>query len=168
MPCEYPWGSARYMFRDKSDATVKDVVCARIGSMPIVQQRAVLKTRISVPGDWLVCQNGMILPGSFMDLGHVERIFKTPSRYSYFLAKKLEGTVEMQMNESRRTFMTDKDLREVTKKLSRMMYGEDDVRSLDVKSRIAVARKLRYDYASTVKQISRMLYLDPDLLGGFV
>ena len=168
MPCEYPWGSARYMFRDKSDATVNDVVCARIGSMPIVQQRAVLRTRISVPGDWLVCQNGMILPGSFMDLGHVERIFKTPARYSYFLAKKLEGTVEMQMNESRRTFMTDKDLREVTKKLSRMMYGEDDVRSLDVKSRMAVARKLRYDYASTVKQISRMLYLDPDLLGGFV
>ena len=168
MPCEYPWGTARYMFRDKSDAAVKDVVCARIGSMPIVQQRAVLKTRISVPGDWLICQNGMILPSSFMDLGHVERIFKTPARYSYFLAKKLEGTVEMQMNESRRTFMTDKELREVTKQISCKLYGVDDVRSLDVKSRMAIARKLRYDYASTVKQISRMLYLDPDLLGGFV
>ena len=168
MPCEYPWGTARYMFRDKSDAAVKDVVCARIASMPIVQQRAVLKTRISVPGDWLICQNGMILPSSFMDLGHVERIFKTPARYSYFLAKKLEGTVEMQMNESRRTFMTDKELREVTKQISRKLYGVDDVRSLDVKSRMAIARKLRYDYASTVKQISRMLYLDPDLLGGFV
>lgn len=168
MPCEYPWGTARYMFRDKSDAAVKDVVCARIGSMPIVQQRAVLKTRISVPGDWLICQNGMILPSSFMDLGHVERIFKTSARYSYFIAKKLEGTVEMQMNESRRTFMTDKELREVTKQISCKLYGVDDVRSLDVKSRMAIARKLRYDYASTVKQISRMLYLDPDLLGGFV
>lgn len=168
MPCEYPWGTARYMFRDKSDAAVKDVVCARIGSMPIVQQRAVLKTRISVPGDWLICQNGMILPSSFMDLGHVERIFKTSARYSYFIAKKLEGTVEMQMNESRRTFMTDKELREVTKQISCKLYGIDDVRSLDVKSRMAIARKLRYDYASTVKQISRMLYLDPDLLGGFV
>ena len=168
MPCEYPWGTARYMFRDKSDAAVKDVVCARIGSMPIVQQRAVLKTRISVPGDWLICQNGMILPSSFMDLGHVERIFKTSARYSYFIAKKLEGTVEMQMNESRRTFMTDKELREVTKQISCKLYGVDDVLSLDVKSRMAIARKLRYDYASTVKQISRMLYLDPDLLGGFV
>ena len=168
MPCEYPWGTARYMFRDKSDATMKDVVCARIGSMPIVQQRAVLKTRISVPGDWLICQNGMILPSSFMDLGHVERIFKTSARYSYFLAKKLEWTVEMQMNESRRTFMTDTELREVTKQISRKLYGVDDVRSLDVKSRMAIARKLRYDYASTVKQISRMLYLDSDLLGGFV
>jgi hypothetical protein len=103
-----------------------------------------------------------------MDLGHVERIFKTPTRYSYFLAKKLEGTVELQMHESRKTFMPDKDLRKVTKEISRELYGVDDVRSLDVKSRLAIARKLRYDYASTVKQISRMLYLAPAALGGFV
>ena len=80
----------------------------------------------------------------------------------------MEGTVELQMHESRKTFMPDKDLRKVTKQISRELYGVDDVRSLDVKSRLAIARKLRYDYASTLKQISRMLYLDPDALGGFV
>ena len=168
MPCEYPWGTARYMFRDKSDAAMTNVVRTKIGEMTIDQQRAVMKSRIRVPGEWLICQNGMVLPSSFMDLGHVERIFKTPTRYSYFLAKKLEGTVELQMNESRRTFMPDKDLRQVTKQISRELYGVDDLRSLDVKSRLAIARKLRYDYASTVKQISRMLHLDPDTLGGFV
>lgn len=168
MPCEYPWGTARYMFRDKAYESVKNVKYAKVGNMTSEQQRSVLKTRIRVPVDWLVSQNGMILPGSFMDLGHVERIFKTPARYSYFLAKKLEGLVEVQMLESRKTFMPDKDLRKVTKQISRKMYGVDDVRSLDVNSRLAIARKLRYDYASTVKQISRMLYLDPDVLGGFV
>lgn len=168
MPCEYPWGTARYMFRDKSDSTMANVVCTKIGEMTIEQQRAVMKSRISVPREWLICQNGMVLPSSFMDIGHVERIFKTPTRYSYFLAKKLEGTVELQMHGSRRIFMPDKDLRKVTRQISRQLYGIDDVRSLDVKSRLAIARKLRYDYASTVKQISRMLYLDPDALGGFV
>ena len=168
MPCEYPWGSARYMFRDKSASAMTNVLCTKIGAMTIDQQRAVMKSRIRVPGEWLVCQNGMVLPSSFMDLGHVERIFKTSTRYSYFLARKLEGTVELQMHESRKTFMPDKDLRKVTKQISRELYGVDDVRSLDVKSRLAIARKLRYDYASTLKQISRMLYLDPDTLGGFV
>ena len=168
MPCEYPWGTARYMFRDKSDATMANVVCTKISEMTINQQRAVMKSRISVPGEWLICQNGMILPCSFMDIGHVERIFKTPTRYSYFLAKKLEGTVELQMHGSKRIFMPDKELRKVTKQISRELYDVDDVRSLDVKSRVAIARKLRYDYASTVKQISRMLYLDPDTLGGFI
>lgn len=168
MPCEYPWGTARFMFRDKSNRDVKDVVYSKIHTMTIDQQRAVLKSRIRVPSDWLICQNGMILPGSFMDLGHVERIFKTPSRYSYYLAKKLEGLVELQMNDSRKTFMSDKDLRKVTKQMSHELYGVENVRLLDVKSRLNIARKLRYDYVSTVKQISRMLYLDPDVLGGFV
>ena len=168
MPCEYPWGTARYMFRDKSDGTMTNVVCTKIGSMTIDQQRAVMKSRIRVPGEWLICPNGMVLPSSFMDLGHVERIFKTPNRYSYFLAKKLEGMAELQMNESRRIFMPDKELRKVTKQISRKLFGVDDVRSLDVKSRLVIARKLRYDYASTIKQISRMLYLDHDALGGFV
>lgn len=168
MPCEYPWGSARYMFRDTANRSMIGDGCKRIGETTLEQQRALLKSRIRVPDDWIVCQNGMISPASFMDLKHVERIFKTPARYSYFLAKKLEGAVEVQMRESRKTFIPDKDLRNVTKQLSHNLYGSEDVRSLDVKSRLAIARRLRYDYASTIKQISRMVYLDPEVLGGFV
>ena len=168
MPCEYPWGSARYMFRDKANMTLMGDACVTMGSMTIDQQRNMLKSRIRVPAEWVVNQNGMILPSSFMDLGQLERIFKTASRYSYFLAKKLEGLVESQMHESRKTFLLDKDLRKITKQLSLDLYGVEDVRLLDVKSRLAIARKLRYDYASTVKQISRMLYVDPDVLGGFI
>ena len=68
MPCEYPWGTARYMFRDKSDGTMANVVCTKIGEMTIDRQRAVMKSRIRVPGEWLICQNGMVLPSSFMDM----------------------------------------------------------------------------------------------------
>jgi hypothetical protein len=31
-----------------------------------------------------------------------------------------------------------------------------------------IARELRYNYASTVKQIGRMLGLDPEVLKGFI
>ena len=41
MPCEYPWGTARYMFRDESNGAMRDM-CIRIGSMTIDQQRAVI------------------------------------------------------------------------------------------------------------------------------
>ena len=98
MPCEYPWGSAKYMFRDRSKGSMLGDACTTIGSMTVDQQRAVLKSRIPVPVDWTISQNGMILPSSFMDLGYVEQIFKTPARYSCFLAKKLEGSIELQMH----------------------------------------------------------------------
>ncbi len=168
MPYEYPWGSARYIYRDmKYDRHEYDDL-REIKTMPILKQRSMFRTRLTLPRDWKVDRRGMIYPGSFMDFSRIEKVFRSSSRYNYFMAKKLEGAVELQMHESRKTFMPDKDLRKVTKEISRDLYGVDDVRSLDVKSRLAIARKLRYDYASTVKQISRMLYLAPDALGGFV
>lgn len=47
-------------------------------------------------------------------------------------------------------------------------FGENDIKMLGVNSRLMLARKLRYEYASTVKQISRMLHLDMELLKGYV
>lgn len=48
------------------------------------------------------------------------------------------------------------------------MFGHEDIKALDVKSKLSIAKKLRYDYLSTLKQISRMVYLKEDMLKGFV
>ena len=47
-------------------------------------------------------------------------------------------------------------------------YGKDSVAELDVDARLSIARKLRYSYASTLKQISRMVHLDRTVLEGFI
>ena len=39
---------------------------------------------------------------------------------------------------------------------------------LDVKSRLVIAKRLRYDYASTHKQIARLLRLDKSALEDFI
>ena len=67
-----------------------------------------------------------------------------------------------------RTFLPDKELRVIVGKLALELFGEADLRMLSVNSRIKLAKKLRYEYASTVKQISRMLHLDAEILKGFV
>ena len=136
--------------------------------MSVVEQRALFRTRMTLPGEWKVDRNGMIHPKSFMDLSRLEQIFKSPSRYSYFLAQKIEGHVEMQFTHARKVFMPDKELREIVRNMSRRLFGCEDVRGLDVKSRIDIAKRLRYDYASTVKQISRMVGLDEERLSTFI
>ena len=47
-------------------------------------------------------------------------------------------------------------------------FGKDSIAELDVNARLAIARKLRYSYASTIKQISRMVHLDMGALEGFI
>ena len=67
-----------------------------------------------------------------------------------------------------KTFMPDKELRPVTRQIAQRMFGQDDIRALDVRSRIRIAKELRYGYMSTLKQISRMVFLEEDMLEGFI
>ena len=164
MPTEYPWGSARYVFkesREEEDTKPLSMMSRRA-------QRMLLSTRVTLPGEWKTDKKGMLCPDSFLDASVIESYFKTPVRYSYFLAKKLEGVVEHEIESSQKTFVPDIELREIVRKMVLQDYGKDSVADLDVHTRLSVARKLRYRYASTLKQIARMVHLDRSALEGFI
>ena len=164
LPTEYPWGSARYVFKNsrEEEGTVS------LSEMSCRAQRILLSTRVSLPGEWRVDKNGMLCPDSFLDASIIESYFKTPVRYSYFLAKKLEGVVEQEIESSQKTFIPDIELREIVRNMILQDYGKDSVKDLDVRARLSIAKKLRYQYASTLKQISRMVHLDRSALEGFI
>ena len=162
LPGEYPWGAARYVFKDDQFA---GRAVSEFGKREL---RDLLKTRVELPGDWVIDDNGMISPMSFMDFRTLESYFKTPMRYTYFLSRKVEGTVEQELEHSQKTFVPDKELRPIVAKMARDLYGVEGVRELDVNARLRLARKLRYEFASTLKQISRMVYLDKSVLEGFL
>ena len=164
LPTEYPWGSARYVFKGSR----ADDGSRPLSSISIRAQRSLLSTRVALPGDWRVDAKGMLCPDSFLDTSIIESYFKTPVRYSYFLARKLEGVVEQEIESSQKTFIPDIELRETVRKMIMQDYGKESIADLDVNARLSVARKLRYNYASTLKQISRMVHLDRSALEGFI
>lgn len=167
MPREYPWGIARYMFADE-ETRDNGHDFRTIGSLSVIEQRSLFRTRKTLPQDWKFDSNGMINPRLFVDISMLERLFKTPSRYTYFLAKKLEGQVEMQFTQSRKVFFPDKELRAIVEKMVKELFGTEDINDLDLKSRITIAKRLRSDYAASIKQISRMVHLDEEKLAGFI
>jgi hypothetical protein len=114
----------------------------------------------------VVDQYGMILPHCFLAIDTLNKLFGSPIRYLYFLSKKLEGKIDMQ--HGIKSFISDKEMRVITERLSKAIFATDDVRYLDFKSKIVIARKLRYQYASTPKQVSRMLSLDVATLSEFI
>ena len=59
-------------------------------------------------------------------------------------------------------------MRDIVKRIAKELYGTEDINELNVKSKLALARKLRYDYASTVKQIARILRLERSALIGYI
>ena len=166
LPTEYPWGSARYMF--KRNSMEPDPGGKRIGSMSKRAVQPLLGTRIELPGEWIIDKDGMILPCFFIDIALAESVFKTPGRYLYFLSKKLEGDIDASISKWNSTFIPDKDLRAVVEQLAQSIGGNKDIRTLAISHRLTIARKLRYDYASTPKQIARLLRMNLEMLKGYV
>lgn len=163
LPCEYPWGSARFMFRDKVSPTCGTT---KLSDLSETEKQDILKTWAELPGDWEIDQNGMILPECFLDISKLEGLFKSPARYLYYLSKKLEGKVEIQ--HGIQAFICDKELRVIVKDLCLDLFGRQDSDNLDFNSKLLLARRLRYNYASTPKQISRMLNMNVDILTKFI
>ena len=164
MPDEYRWGVSGFMFRLGRELGS----FRRLDTFSLREQSVLLGTHVRLPQDWRVDESGMLDVRCFVDIDFLENLFRSPGRYLYFLSKKLEGDVDKFFTMGTRTFVQDKDLRLIVEKLAKEHYGEGDVRLLSVNTRLLLARRLRYEYASTVKQISRMLHLDAELLKGFV
>lgn len=164
IPQEYPWGTSRHIFREKAEESAY----RRLDTLSVREQRSILNTRVKLPGHWLIDKAGMIIPSSFINIPRLEKYFGSPARYTYFLAKKLEGKIEMTMKYSRKTFIPDKELRPIVKEMCTGAFGTADIKSLDVKSRLVIAKRLRYDYASSIKQIARMTGLDENMLEDFI
>ena len=169
MPYDYPWGLGRFMFR-RPCGTAADNMSGlrRLDSFSRKTQHLMFGTHLLLPQDWIVDQYGMIDPRCYVDMEFIESLFKSPGKYTYYLSKKLEGEIEKDFNTSVRTFIQDKELRMIVEKIAGELYGTRDIRILDINSRITLARKLRYEYASPPKQISRMLHLNVELLKGFI
>ena len=165
LPMEYPWGTSRYMFKDSGDQTSDE--SKAISEFTVRKLRALLRTRVRLPEFWRLNSDGMILPTSYIDIGRLERLFKSVSAYLFFLSKKLEGKVELDMEKGRKTFTPDKELRPMTEKMVWEMFG-CALSELDVNSKLKIARRLKYEYLSPPKQIARMILIKEELLEGFI
>lgn len=166
LPYGYPWGSARFIFNDQkyrqSEQFYKFSECSDR------KKRSILSSRHSVPDHWEFDSKNMINPLCFFCPKNAEHIFKTPIRYLYFLSKKVEGKIDIGLSHGRKSFIPDKELREIAEKISKDLFGNTSLSLLSINRRLVIAKKLRYEYAATHKQISRMVNIDLEIIKGFV
>ena len=165
LPSEYPWSSAGLMFRNDTH----DIRNHRfLRDFSENQLRDLIKTRVPLPADWRIDKSGKIDPACFTEFRKMESMFVSPVRYLFFLNKKSEGKINLTLTSGQKSFIPDKDMRPIAEKLALKHFGTENIKTLNVNARLTIARKLRYEYASTVKQISRMVHLDPEVLKDFI
>lgn len=78
-PFSYIWGTGSAYFRG-APAEGK-----RLDSFSGRRQARLLHSKAKLPGSLLVGKDGFILPESYVKVGFVESLFRTPKRFNYFL-----------------------------------------------------------------------------------
>lgn len=157
MPDSYPWSSSGLYF--KSDPHLGGYT-EKVSDMTLRQVQQTLHTRQRVPGDWTLNRNGMIWPGHYVDYESVNRLFRSPKRFLYYMSVTQDTILMEPTFEENPAILRDKELREMASVLSEKTFGISDINSLNGESRLSLAKILRRQCGCTNRQLARTLHLE--------
>lgn len=163
MPYCYRWSSAGVYFRGGNH-----LGGIRLNDLSFRKRIAVLKSRCEVPNEYMIDEDGMILPSCFVDYASVEQIFRYPAVLMSALSRKIETEFELQSGIADRVSVTDSDLMTQVNKLIWAEFGVLDVVQLSKEDRIRLCRLVRRNFGVSAKQIARVLRISPDIVDAVI
>ena len=161
LPEDYPWGVGRLFFHADSAVAVR-----RVAEMTIDERRALLRTRASIPEEWEVDTNGMLLPRCYIDVDTVLRLFGSPRRFIAFLFVRKKDLTK-QDEQCARAFLEkrgDAELHAEAEAQSQRLFGRR-ITKLTQAERIQIASILWQERRTlSRKQLARAVRMPPALV----
>ncbi|MBR5041807.1 MAG: hypothetical protein IKX67_01065 [Bacteroidales bacterium] len=163
MPWEYRFGSGNVYF------TERKIAGQPVRSLTYREKRELFHTNVNLPDNWLTDEYGMLVPGSFMDVKTVEKLFGSPRAFLAFLyvRREDEQLMKQQFHSQYLDNRRIQDWRERGNSLCNSYFGKS-LRAVDISSRLKVAAKmLKSRDGFKCESFAKALYLkkeDLDLL----
>ena len=158
MPFHYPWSTASLYFSGKEN------VGKRLNDMSERKRRTILKSHSNVPDSYMVDDSGMILPQCYVDYAAVEKIFRHPARLLMMIARKIENDVEVKFGLGDWVNLTDQEILTQLPELIKMEFKKESIAQLTVEQRLKLCLQMKRNFGAGIKQISRLIHLDPKLV----
>ena len=167
-PWDYPWSSGPLYFR-QADSWSSPVwmLGGEDSSFTRRNLKRLLKSHYQID-DSLPIISGVVFPGVYTDVDIVEKIFRTHKAFNYFMGISKEIDVESKEGVLSHLSIPISALREYRKQLSAELFGNRNLRELDVNQRVRLARALKGRYNSSLKQIIRTCGLVYDEVKGLI
>ena len=142
-PSGYIWGSNYLLFSDINRLIEKKP----LSSYSIRYLRTVLKTKVSLPGNYLFNEKvGIILPESYVVPGKAEKILQTSWRYCSDLVKNMDAYVKISEKIGTRIAINDNELDSIIYTICKNQYNVKSVRELSLDDRCRLAVRLYKEY----------------------
>lgn len=162
-PWQYEWGPGDIYF--VKHETFKNIGLS-ISTISATKKRKLFHTHLSLPDEWRVNAEGMIVPHCYIDWQRVEKLFLTIRAFIAFLYQKkdIEAAINSECASGAYIKYNEKDLRKYANDLCMDVFGKS-LSQVDFDNKVAVARKVWASKRNvTVSALSRVVRVDKDVL----
>lgn len=149
-PSVYPWGTGNTFFN-----AVPDSACP-LGSLSRRAQIRLVHSNDELPDDYKLGPNGFILPSSYVPAKRVEALFRTPSRYQFFLTNSSKARSYAEPGEQALPSFLDQSIISGMKDLCRSLFQGTSIRDLSEEQARILVKQLKYRYSADVNQLARV------------
>ena len=148
-PGDYPWGTGSCFFR------VRPFKGMPLADFSERERIRLLHTKKKLPGNWLLGDDGYILPESYVNVKFVEGLFQTPKRMQYFLQNSSKAKKRMARSEEGLPAFRDQVLVAAIPDLCHSLFQCRFVAELKDPQLAELFRQLRFRFSADVTQIAR-------------
>lgn len=163
-PFSYLWGANRCFFNPDAKARFRE--CR--DTIPCTTIRETFRTHKFDGFAGKPFMDSIIPPQAFCDIVSAEALFRNARHYFSLISRNMEGMKSVAEEIGESLYYTDDDLYSILVGIARDQYGGAKPNLLPTQAKIELARKMHYDYNAGVKQIARMLKIDPAVLSGIL
>lgn len=155
-PFSYPWGANKFFFNTEAKQRYESL--KEKATMRWKRQAFHSNLADNLTGIFLI--DGYVSPICFCDVNAAEGLFRNAQHYFSKIAKSIESSASIARMIGESFYYLDDELYSIVVGMCTREYNCKTPSMIPVQAKLALARKMRFDYNASVKQISRILKLD--------
>lgn len=149
-PADYRWGTGNCFFRSTPDKGI------RFGELPRRARLRMLHSSQNLPPGWILGDDGYILPGSYVNVGFVEKVFRTPNRMGYFLQNSSKARRRLDLKEMELPSFRDQIILSAITDLCQSLFHQRSIQDLDKEQLPILISQIRRRFSADANQIARV------------
>lgn len=149
----YPWTSGFLYF----NPFLKILPSKPIDSMSIQQKRALTRSKDCNLPKGLTLLGAFVNPASFVNYKLAEALFVSARQFTLWTLKNVEAQVETALRSGEIPMLADEELVPIIFRICKEEFGLQKISSLDSQQLTSLAKRLKYDYHASNKQLARLL-----------
>ena len=161
---DYTWSSGGLYFRHPDIMRAMTAGWKSVSDLSLREQFRSFQTQVHLPPEWKITPDGYLWPANYIDFMHVEKLYKTAKSFTYFMGQGKEEDINRSLGIDTAAELPEIELRENATRLCLKMFKTSNTRMLDVCKRLVLGKELRRMYRCSVKQIARIIHLDPKFI----